>query len=49
MLEGYDQAREIAAFLGIDVREVYKAMRRLDRKVASVRKRMANREQTEEE
>jgi hypothetical protein len=49
MLEGYDQAREIAAFLGIDVREVYKAMRRLDRKVAAVRKRMANREQTEEE
>ena len=41
MLEGYDQCREIAEVAGIDVREVYNAMKRLDRKIASVSRIMA--------
>jgi hypothetical protein len=46
MLEGYDQCREIAAVLGISVKEVYKAMRRLDRKVALVRRKTATQDQS---
>lgn len=36
MRDGYDNPGEIAEIIGIDVREVYNAMKRLDRKVARV-------------
>jgi hypothetical protein len=42
MLAGYDQCGEIAEVVGIEVKDVYNAMKRLDRKIASVRRRMAN-------
>jgi hypothetical protein len=42
MLGGCDHCGEIAAAVGIEVREVYNAMKRLDRRVASVSRRMAN-------
>jgi DNA-directed RNA polymerase specialized sigma24 family protein len=42
MLEGYDQCGEIAEVVGIEVKDVYNAMKRLDRKIASVSRRMAN-------
>jgi hypothetical protein len=42
MLEGRDQCGEIADVIGIEVKEVYNAMKRLDRRVASVSRRMAN-------
>jgi hypothetical protein len=42
MLEGYDQCGEIAQVVGIEVKDVYNAMKRLDRKIASVSRRMAN-------
>jgi hypothetical protein len=42
MLEGYDQCGEIAQVVGIEVKDVYNAMKRLDRKIASVNRRMAN-------
>jgi hypothetical protein len=42
MLEGYDQCGEIAEVAGIGVKDVYNAMKRLDRKIASVRRRMAD-------
>jgi hypothetical protein len=42
MLEGRDQCGEIADVVGIEVKEVYNAMKRLDRRVASVSRRMAN-------
>ena|SRR5262245_8728732 len=42
MLEGRDQCGEIADVVGIEVKEVYNAMKRLDRKIASVSRRMAN-------
>jgi hypothetical protein len=42
MLEGYDQCGEIARVVGIEVKDVYNAMKRLDRKIASVSRRVAN-------
>jgi hypothetical protein len=42
MLEGYDQGGEIAQLVGIEVKDVYNAMKRLDRKIASVSRRMAD-------
>jgi hypothetical protein len=42
MLEGYGQCGEIAKVVGIEVKDVYNAMKRLDRKIASVSRRMAN-------
>jgi hypothetical protein len=42
MLEGHDQCGEIAEVAGIEVKDVYNAMKRLDRKIASVKRRMAN-------
>jgi hypothetical protein len=42
MLDGYDQCGEIARVVGIEVKDVYNAMKRLDRKIASVSRRMAN-------
>jgi hypothetical protein len=42
MLEGHDQCGEIAEAAGIEVKDVYNAMKRLDRKIASVSRRMAN-------
>jgi hypothetical protein len=42
MLGGCDHCGEIAAAVGIEVREVYNAMKRLDRRVALVSRRMAN-------
>jgi hypothetical protein len=41
MLGGCDHCGEIAAAVGIEVREVYNAMKRLDRRVASVSRRLA--------
>jgi hypothetical protein len=41
MLGGCDHCGEIAAAVGIEVREVYNAMKRLDRRVASVSRKMA--------
>jgi hypothetical protein len=42
MLEGYAQCGEIAQVVGIEVKDVYNAMKRLDRKIASVSRRMAD-------
>lgn len=42
MLDGYDKASEIAQVTGIEVRDVYNAMKRLDRKVEAVRKQLQN-------
>jgi hypothetical protein len=42
MLGGCDHCGEIAAAVGIEVREVYNAMKRLDRRVASVSRRIAD-------
>jgi hypothetical protein len=42
MLDGYDQCGQIAQVVGIEVKDVYNAMKRLDRKIASVNRRMAN-------
>jgi hypothetical protein len=42
MLEGYDHCSEIAEVAGIEVKDVYNAMKRLDRKIASVTRRMAD-------
>ena len=41
MLGGCEHCGEIAAAVGIEVREVYNAMKRLDRRVASVSRRLA--------
>jgi hypothetical protein len=40
MLDGYDKAGEIAGVTGIDVRDVYNIMKRLNRKVAAVSRRL---------
>jgi hypothetical protein len=40
MMGGCDHCGEIAAVVGIEVKEVYNAMKRLDRRVASVSRRM---------
>jgi hypothetical protein len=40
MMGGCDHCGEIAAAVGIEVKEVYNAMKRLDRRVASVNRRM---------
>ncbi len=42
MLEGCEQRGEIAQVVGIEVKEVYNAMKRLDRRVVSVSRRMAD-------
>jgi hypothetical protein len=42
MLEGCDHCGEIADTVGIEVREVYNAMKRLDRRVASVSRRLVD-------
>jgi len=42
MLDGANQCGEIAEVIGIDVTEVYKAMKRLDRKAAAVRRKLNN-------
>lgn len=42
MLDGCDRCADIAEAAGLEVREVYNAMKRLDRKISSVRKRMAD-------
>jgi DNA-binding CsgD family transcriptional regulator len=42
MLGGCDHCGEIADAVGIEVREVYNAMKRLDRRVAVVSRRMAD-------
>ncbi|MBO0719521.1 MAG: hypothetical protein J2P41_01785 [Blastocatellia bacterium] len=42
MLDGCDRCADIAEAAGLEVRDVYNAMKRLDRKIASVRKRMAD-------
>jgi hypothetical protein len=42
MIGGCDHCGEIADAVGIEVREVYNAMKRLDRRVASVNRRMAD-------
>ena len=42
MLGGCDHCGEIADAIGIEVKEVYNAMKRLDRRVASVSRRMAD-------
>lgn len=39
-LDGYDKAGEIAEVTGIDVQDVYNIMKRLNRKVAVVRRRL---------
>ena len=39
MLEGHEKSSEIAAATGIDIQSVYKATKRLNRKIAMVRKR----------
>ncbi|HYP28543.1 MAG TPA: hypothetical protein VE262_17660 [Blastocatellia bacterium] len=40
MLDGYEKSSEIAAATGIDIKDVYKATKRLNRKIAAVRKRL---------
>jgi hypothetical protein len=40
MMGGCDHCGEIAAAIGIEVKEVYNAMKRLDRRVASVSRKM---------
>jgi len=40
MMGGCDHCGEIAAAIGIEVKEVYNAMKRLDRRVAAVSRRM---------
>src|SRR5262249_53722029 len=42
MLRGCDQCGEIAEVVGIEVKDVYNAMKRLDRRVASVSRRIVN-------
>ena len=42
MLKGCDHCGEIADAVGIEVREVYNAMKRLDRRVASVSRRLVD-------
>ncbi|MDQ3816272.1 MAG: hypothetical protein M3362_01110 [Acidobacteriota bacterium] len=42
MLDGYNKAGEIAKVTGIDIRDVYNVMKRLDRKVEAVRKQLQN-------
>jgi len=42
MLDGCRQCGEISDIVGIEVKEVYNAMKRLDRKIALVSRRMAN-------
>lgn len=42
MLKGCDHCGEIASAVGIEVKEVYNAMKRLDRRVASVSRRMVD-------
>ena len=42
MLDGYNKAGEIAQVTGIDVRDVYNIMKRLDRKVEAVRTQLEN-------
>jgi len=42
MLDGYNKAGEIAKVTGIEVRDVYNIMKRLDRKVEAVRKQLQN-------
>ena len=41
MMDGYDKPAEISKHKGIDIQEVYNAVKRLDRKVENVRKRLA--------
>jgi hypothetical protein len=40
MQDGYEKPGEIAPVLGIPVREVYNAMKRLSRKIVQVRTRL---------
>jgi hypothetical protein len=42
MLQGYDKADRIAAEAGINIREVYNAMKRLERKAARVSLRISD-------
>lgn len=42
MLDGYNKAGEIAKVTGIEIRDVYNVMKRLDRKVEVVRKQLQN-------
>lgn len=42
MLDGYNKAGEIAQVTGIDVRDVYNIMKRLDRKVEAVHTQLQN-------
>jgi hypothetical protein len=42
MLDGHNKAGEIAKATGIEVRDVYNIMKRLDRKVEAVRKQLQN-------
>jgi hypothetical protein len=42
MLKGCDHCGEIADAVGIEVKEVYNAMKRLDRRVASVSRRLVD-------
>jgi len=40
MLDGYDKPGEIANVTGIDIRDVYNVMKRLNRKIAVIRKQL---------